>query len=109
MSDHEQLDFESAWKRLTVAELLAQQPAIADFLASLGAEGAPRDGSMETLVAGLDPEFLQDRGVERDELRGRFRSFLSWIARLAVPPAAAVESVTVMGGGTRRDGLKSSP
>lgn len=98
MSDHDQLDFDTAWSRLTVGQLLTRQPGVSDFLASLGAEGASRDTTMEELVAGLDPEFLQDRGMERVDLPGRFRSFLSWMARLAVPPAAAVESVTVIGG-----------
>ncbi|WP_298271597.1 ATP-binding cassette domain-containing protein [Geobacter sp.] len=98
MSDREPLDFDAAWSRLTVGELLARQPAVGDFLASLGAGAAPPRETMEELAAGLDPEALRDRGVEPDELPARFRSFLAWMTRLAAPPAAAVESVTVIGG-----------
>lgn len=85
--------------QLTSAELLRRAPFIEDFFGSLGlALPAPED-STASYFAALDPDLLEDLGLERGELSERFVRFVELLENLkAGSSGSRVQSITVRGG-----------
>jgi ABC-type lipoprotein export system ATPase subunit len=84
---------------LPTAELLRRAPFVEDFFGTLGLDLPAPELCPAVYFDGLDPELLEDLGLERQELSERFLSFVELLENLkAGSGLARVESITVRGG-----------
>ena len=84
---------------LPAGELLRQTPCLEDFFLSLGLAPPQGSGSLADYFARLDPELLEDLGLEQEALPGRFLAFVDLLEGLkAGAQGAGIESITVLGG-----------
>jgi len=85
--------------QLPSAELLRRAPFIKDFFGTLGLELPPPEMSSAGYFAALDPDLLEDLGLERGELSERFVRFLELLENLkAGSSGSRITSITVRGG-----------
>ena len=80
-------------------ELLRQTPLAEDFFGSLGLPLPPGESSTAQYFAALDPELLEDLGLERESLPGRLSDFLHLLDELKGAAAGElIESITILCG-----------
>jgi ABC-type lipoprotein export system ATPase subunit len=84
---------------LPMTELLRQAPYVEDFFTSLGLALPAGETSPAEYFASLDAELLEDLGLERLTLTGRFKAFIELMENLKGGSGSSrIESITVMGG-----------
>ena len=84
---------------LPTHELLRRVPCLEEFFAVLGLSLPQRDCTPSDYFASLDPEFLEDLGLERDSLPGRLLGFIDLLDDLqAGAGGCRIESITILGG-----------
>ena len=81
----------------SLQQLLADHPYIEDFLTSFGLEVTPGPQSLEEYLHGLDPDQLEDLGIDQNRLRQSLDDFLAGMLALQ-EPAERVETLTIIGG-----------
>jgi len=84
---------------LPSAELLLRAPFVTDFFGTLGLALPAPHLSPASYFAALDPELLEDLGLERQELAERFVGFVALLENLkAGAGGSRIRSITVRGG-----------
>jgi ABC-type lipoprotein export system ATPase subunit len=84
---------------LPMNELLRQAPFVEDFFTSLGLALPAGETSPAEYFALLDAELLEDLGLERLTLSGRFKAFIELMENLKGGSGnTRIESITVEGG-----------
>jgi ABC-type lipoprotein export system ATPase subunit len=82
-----------------LAELLQRAPYVEDFFASLGLALPAGEVSPAEYFAALDAELLDDLGLERQDLTGRFMAYIELLDDLkAGSDNSRIESITIRGG-----------
>ncbi|HKL26805.1 MAG TPA: ATP-binding cassette domain-containing protein [Desulfuromonadales bacterium] len=81
----------------SMRELLAQHPYIEDFLTSFGLQVTPVERTLQAYLDDLDPDTLEDLGVDAEQLRDGLREFIDGMLALA-DPMERVQSLTILGG-----------
>ncbi len=81
----------------SLQQLLADHPYIEDFLTSFGLEVTPGPQSLEEYLHGLDPDQLEDLGIDQNRLRQSLDDFLAGMLALQ-EPHDRVENLTIIGG-----------
>jgi ABC-type lipoprotein export system ATPase subunit len=80
-------------------DLLRKHPYAEDFFTSLGLPLPPAGESVGAYFGRIQPEVLEDLGVERRELGERFDAFMALLASLQKKRTGpAIESITIQGG-----------
>jgi len=69
----------------SMRELLAQHPYIEDFLTSFGLQVTPVERTLQAYLDDLDPDTLEDLGVDAEQLRDGLREFIGGMLALADP------------------------
>ena len=77
--------------------LLAEHPYVEDFLTSFGLQVAAEDRTLQAYLDHLDPDTLEDLGVEAGQLRASLREFMAGMLALA-DPMERIETLTILGG-----------
>ncbi len=80
-----------------MSEILVEHPYIEDFLTSFGLVIKPGADSLQHYLDNLDPDGLQDLGIDQDLLRKSLDDFLAGMLALS-DPMDKVESLTIVGG-----------
>jgi len=80
-----------------LAEVLAEHPYIEDFLTSFGLEVQASPNSLQNYLDGLNPDQLEDLGVDQKQLRQSLDEFLAGMLALH-DPLDRVEALTIIGG-----------
>ena len=84
---------------LPSAELLRRAPFVADFFGTLGLGLPAPEISPAHYFDSLDPDLLEDLGLERQALSERFLGFVELLENLkAGSGLARMESITILGG-----------
>lgn len=84
---------------LSMNELLQRAPFVEDFFTSLGLGLPAGDTSPTEYFATLDAELLEDLGLERQDLAGRFISYVQLLENLKAGTGnSRIESITIRGG-----------
>jgi ABC-type lipoprotein export system ATPase subunit len=84
---------------VSMTELLRRVPFVEDFFASLGLGLPAGDTSPAEYFASLDAELLEDLGLERQDLAGRFISYMELLENLQAGTGnSRIESITIRGG-----------
>ena len=84
---------------LPMAELLQRAPSVAEFFTSLGLGLPGGEFTPEEYFALLDGELLEDLGLDRESLAGRFTAFMGLLENLkAGTGGPRIESITILGG-----------
>jgi ABC-type lipoprotein export system ATPase subunit len=84
---------------IPVTELLQRVPFVKDFFTSLGLGLPAQDGSLADYFASLDAELLEDLGLERHALAGRFISYMELLDGLQAGTGnSRIESITILAG-----------
>ncbi len=81
----------------SLQQLLADHPYIEDFLTSFALEVTPGPQSLEEYLHGLDPDQLEDLGIDQNRLRQSLDDFLAGMLALQ-EPHDRVENLTIIGG-----------
>ncbi|MDA3903831.1 MAG: ATP-binding cassette domain-containing protein [Desulfuromusa sp.] len=81
----------------SMAEILVDHPYIEDFLTSFGLVVKPSVDSLQDYLATLDPDNLEDLGINEEQLRQSLNGFLDGMLALS-DPMDKVESLTIIGG-----------
>ena len=81
----------------SLQQLLVEHPYIEDFLTSFGLEVTPGPESLEEYLRGLDPDQLEDLGIDQARLRQSLDDFLTGMLALQ-EPGERVETLTILGG-----------
>ena len=81
----------------SLQQLLVEHPYIEDFLTSFGLEVNPGPESLEEYLRGLDPDRLEDLGIDQARLRQSLDDFLAGMLALQ-EPGERVETLTILGG-----------
>ncbi len=81
----------------SLQQLLTDHPYIEDFLTSFGLEVAHGPQSLEEYLHELDPDKLEDLGIDLVRLRQSLDDFLAGMLALQ-EPAERVETLTIIGG-----------
>lgn len=80
-----------------LSELLIEHPYIEDFLSSFGLEIQPCEATLQAYLEGLDPDRLEDLGVDPEQLQQSLHDFVNGM--LAIDdPLDKVHSLTLIGG-----------
>jgi ABC-type lipoprotein export system ATPase subunit len=80
-------------------ELLQRVPLVEDFFTSLGLGLPAGDTSPAEYFASLDAELLEDLGLERQDLAGRFIPYMELLEHLKSGTGnSRIESITIRGG-----------
>ena len=94
-TDEEKIAFLS----LPTAELLHRAPFVEEFFTSLGLNLPRGEITPEEYFALLDGELLEDLGLDRESLAGRFTAFMGLLENLkAGMGGPRIESITILGG-----------
>lgn len=80
-----------------ISETLVEHPYIEDFLTSFGLVVKPGPDSLQHYLDHLDPDELQDLGIDQDQLRKSLDNFLEGMLALS-DPMDRVETLTIVGG-----------
>ena len=80
-----------------MSEILFEHPYIEDFLTSFGLVVKPGADSLQHYLDNLDPDGLQDLGIDRDQLRKSLDNFLEGMLALS-DSMDKVETLTIVGG-----------
>ena len=80
-----------------ISETLVEHPYIEDFLTSFGLVVKPGPDSLQHYLDHLDPDGLQDLGIDQDQLRKSLDKFLEGMLALS-DPMDRVETLTIVGG-----------
>lgn len=84
---------------LSMTELLQRTPFVEEFFTSLGLVPPAGDTNPAEYFASLDAELLEDLGLERQDLAGRFISYMELLENLKSGTGnSRVESITILGG-----------
>ena len=84
---------------LPTAELLLRAPLVADFFGSLGLDLPAAEITPAQHFASLDPDLLEDLGLERQALGERFIGFVELLENLkAGSGLSRIASITILGG-----------
>ena len=94
MSVHEE---KSALISLPMIELQQRAPFAVDFFSSLGLALPDGTVSAAEYFSGIDAEVLEDLGLERQSLTGRFLAFRGLLENLKTD-TSKIESITIRGG-----------
>jgi ABC-type lipoprotein export system ATPase subunit len=81
----------------SMAEILVDHPYIEDFLTSFGLVVKPSVDSLQDYLSTLDPDNLEDLGINEEQLRQSLNDFLDGMLALS-DPMDKVESLTIIGG-----------
>jgi ABC-type lipoprotein export system ATPase subunit len=81
----------------SMSDILEDYPYIEDFLTSFGLVVKPGPDSLQHYLDNLDPDKLQDLGIDEDQLRKSLDNFLEGMLALS-DPMDRVESLTIIGG-----------
>ena len=82
-----------------MAELSQLTPFVEEFFTSLGLDLPRGETSPEEYFNRLDAELLEDLGLERESLAGRFTAFMGLLENLKSGTGAPrIESITIRGG-----------
>jgi len=79
------------------AELMADYPYLEDFFSSFGLKVQSDSPSLQSYLAGLDPDVLLDLGISRGQLEQSLHDFLVGMLSLG-ETGEKVESLTIIGG-----------
>ncbi len=77
--------------------ILAEHPYIEDFITSFGLTITANNSSLEHYLDQLNPDFLEDLGLSREQLQRSLDDFLNGMLALR-KPLDRVESLTIIGG-----------
>ena len=84
---------------IPMSELVWQAPFVEDFFTSLGLSLPAQEASPADYFAALDAELLEDLGIERQSLAGRFLAYMALLEDLKAGSAnSRIESITIRGG-----------
>lgn len=84
---------------LPIALLLRGAPHVEDFFTSLGLALPSGEMSPADYFSSLDPELLEDLGLDRQELAGQFTAFMELLESLkSGKEGSRIESITILGG-----------
>lgn len=83
---------------MTLKELFKEHPYAEDFFISLGIRSIPENFTCKDLVNSLSDEFIEDRGIERNQIINHFTVFMQRMNELKVKSKSTVDSVTILGG-----------
>jgi ABC-type lipoprotein export system ATPase subunit len=89
---------DAAFARKVVSVLVAEQPCIGEFLASLGLGAPPVDATLGDWLAGLSDEAVADAGMERDHILGHVQGLSKEVRAMRAAAEERVESLTILGG-----------
>jgi len=81
----------------SMSEILVDHPYIEDFLTSFGLIVKPSVDSLHDYLATLDPDNLEDLGINEEQLRQSLNDFLDGMLALS-DPMDKVETLTIIGG-----------
>lgn len=80
-----------------MSETLVEHPYIEDFLTSFGLVVKPEADSLQNYLDNLDPDNLEDLGINAEQLRQSLDAFLDGMLTLS-DPMDKVEALTIIGG-----------
>jgi len=81
----------------SMSTILAEHPYVEDFLTSFGLVVKPSSDTLQNYLDLLDPDVLEDLGVDVEQLRKSLDAFLDGMLALN-NPMEKVESLTIIGG-----------
>ncbi len=88
---------ETALLHKPMSEILTDHPYIEDFLTSFGLVVEPAEESLQHYLDHLDPDTLEDLGINDEQLRQSLNAFLDGMLALS-DPMDKVETLTIVGG-----------
>ncbi|MEA3363840.1 MAG: ATP-binding cassette domain-containing protein [Thermodesulfobacteriota bacterium] len=80
-----------------MADILVDHPYIEDFLTSFGLVVQPGIDSLQNYLDNLDPDTLEDLGINAEQLHQSLNAFLDGMLALS-DPMDKVETLTIIGG-----------
>ena len=80
-----------------MSELLDEHPYLEDFLGSFGLTAEAGPVTLQAYLGSLDPDTLEDLGVDAGQLRRSLQDFLNGMLALQAP-LDKVETLTIIGG-----------
>ncbi len=81
----------------SMADIFTDHPYVEDFLTSFGLVPQPSAMTLQQYLDGLDPDNLEDLGIDTEQLGQSLNAFLDGMLTLS-DPMDKVESLTIIGG-----------
>ena len=81
----------------SMADIFTDHPYVEDFLTSFGLVPQPNAETLQQYIDGLDPDNLEDLGIDAEQLHQSLNAFLDGMLALS-DPMDKVESLTIIGG-----------
>ncbi len=81
-----------------ISKLTQDHPYIEDFLLSVGLKDFNAGLSMGSIAEGLTEEWLEDRGMDREQLLRHFIVFMDKMEQLRLKPESRAKEITILGG-----------
>ncbi len=83
---------------VTVALLVADQPCIGDFLASLGLDHIPQGVRLDDWLAGLTDEDLGEAGLQPEQIAAQIQRLIDDVGLMSAAAGERLDSLTILGG-----------
>ncbi len=83
---------------VTIAALIAGQPCVGEFLASLGLGEIPAGVTLGEWLAGLIDEDLGDTGLQPEQIVEHIQRLMDDATRMSVAAGERLDSLTILGG-----------
>jgi len=80
-----------------MADIFLDHPYVEDFLTSFGLVPQPSDNTLQQYLDELDPDNLEDLGIDTEQLNQSLNAFLDGMLAIS-DPMDKVESLTIIGG-----------
>lgn len=81
-----------------IRELLEEYPYAADFFVSVGLKEVAPSGTVAQMVSELPEGFLQDCGLNREQILDHFADFMEKMEELKAKPEQRLRALTILGG-----------
>ncbi|AOY77795.1 ATP-binding cassette domain-containing protein [Clostridium formicaceticum] len=82
----------------TLDQIVKEHPYVEDFFISIGIRNFHTSLTIEELLYNLADDFLEDCGMEREQILNHFIGFMEKISELKRQSSLTIEEITVIGG-----------